>query len=168
MPRRTNRILKKQRKNSTGGIYIRWNSTTLDYTRKFRNFWYSTNAVRKLSDLICTEHQLSVILNPKNHGITYDKWLGDKKNHSQRELLRIAIDEVLAKQPGGFDAFLQLLNEAGYTTVRCGKNISFQHPDSKSSIRMSSLGDGYTEEEIRAVLTGKLQHTSKKKRPSLV
>ncbi len=32
--------------------HIIWNSTTLDCTKKFRNFWYSTNAVRKLSDLI--------------------------------------------------------------------------------------------------------------------
>ena len=79
--------------------HILWNSTTLDCTQKFRNFWHSTNAVRKLSDLICTEHQLSVITNPKNQGVTYDKWLGNKKKPSHRELLRGAIDDVLAKQP---------------------------------------------------------------------
>ena len=33
--------------------HIIWNSTTLDCTRKFRNFWGSTEAVRKLSDLVC-------------------------------------------------------------------------------------------------------------------
>ena len=148
--------------------HIIWNSTTLDCTRKFQNFWYSTNAVRKLSDLICTEHQLSVITNPQKHGgVTYDKWLGDKKKPSHRELLKGAIDDVLAKQPGGFDAFLQLLNEIGYTAVRRGKNLSFQHPDCKSSIRMNSLGDGYTEAEIRAVLDGEEQHTPKKKRNPL-
>ena len=35
--------------------HVIWNSTNLDCTRKFRNFWYSTNAVRKLSDIICIE-----------------------------------------------------------------------------------------------------------------
>ena len=147
--------------------HIIWNSTTLDCTRKFRNFWYSTNAVRMLSDLICTEHQLSVIANPKKHGVTYDKWLGDKKKPSHRELLRGAIDDVLVKQPDGFDAFLQLLNEVGYTAVRRGKNLSFRHPDCKSSIRMNSLGEGYTEAEIRAVLDGERKHTPKKKRDPL-
>ncbi len=147
--------------------HIIWNSTTLDCTQKFRNFWHSTNAVRKLSDLICTEHQLSVITNPKNQGVTYDKWLGEKKKPSHRELLRGAIDDVLAKQPDGFDAFLKLLNEIGYTAVRRGKNISFQHPDCKSSIRMNSLGEGYTEAEVLAVLSGERKHTPKKKRDPL-
>ena len=147
--------------------HIIWNSTTLDCTRKFRNFWYSTNAVRKLSDLICTEHQLSVIANPQKHGVTYDKWLGDKKKPSHRELLRGAIDTVLAKQPDGFDAFLQLLNEIGYTVNHRGKNITFRHTDCKNSIRMNSLGEGYTEADIRAVLDGERKHTPKKKRDPL-
>ena len=30
-----------------------WNSTALDQTRKFRNFWGSTRAVRRLNDTIC-------------------------------------------------------------------------------------------------------------------
>lgn len=148
--------------------HILWNSTTLDCTRKFRNFWYSTNAVRKLSDLICTEHRLSVVTNPKSHGVTYDKWLGDKKKPSHRELLREAMDDVLSKYPDGFDAFLQLLNELGYTTVRRGKNLTFHHPDCKTAIRMSSLGAGYTEAEICSVLAGERQHIPKKKRAPLV
>ena len=37
------------------------NSTALDGTRKFKNFWLSTFAVQRLSDLICLEHQLSTI-----------------------------------------------------------------------------------------------------------
>jgi len=148
--------------------HIIWNSTTLDCARKFRNFWYSTNAVRKLSDLICTEHQLSVIANPKNQGVTYDKWLGDKKKPSHRELLRGAIDEILAKHPNGFDSFLQMLNEIGYTAVQRGKNIVFRHPDCKTSIRMNSLGEGYTEADIRAVLAGERKHTPKQQRDPLV
>ena len=76
--------------------HIIWNSTSLDCTRKFRNIWYSTNAVRKLSDLICTEHELSVIENPKPHGLTYDKWLGNHAKTSHREIVRAVIDDILA------------------------------------------------------------------------
>ena len=57
--------------------HIYWNSTSLDCTRKFRNFWGSTMAVRKLSDLICVQHRLYVIENPKPHGISYNRWQGD-------------------------------------------------------------------------------------------
>ena len=143
--------------------HIIWNSISLDYNRKFRNFWYSTNAVRKLSDLICTEHQLSVVENPKPHGLTYDKWLGNNAKPSQRELLRAAIDGVLAKHPADFEAFLKLLNELGYTVKR-GKYIAFHQADCKKAIRMASLGEEYTEDEIRAVLVGKKEHIPRKRR----
>ena len=41
--------------------HIIYNSTALDGTRKFRDFYFSALAVQRLSDLICLEHQLSVI-----------------------------------------------------------------------------------------------------------
>ncbi len=41
--------------------HIIFNSTSLDCTRKFRDFHLSGLAVARLSDLICLEHSLSVI-----------------------------------------------------------------------------------------------------------
>ncbi len=149
--------------------HVIFNSTTLDCTRKFKDFLGSGRAVGRLSDIICLEHGLSIIKNPKRYThSTYDKWLGDKKKPSHRELLRGAIDEVLAKQPDGFDAFLKMLSEVGYVAIRRGKNISFQHPNSKSSIRLNSLGEGYTEADIHAVLADERQHIPKKKHDPLV
>ncbi len=145
--------------------HIIFNSTTLDGTRKFKDFLGSWRAVSRLSDMICLEHELSVIQNPKRYThSTYDKWLGDKKKTSHRELLRGAIDDVLSKHPNGFNEFLRLLNEIGYITARRGKNLTFRHENCKITIRMSSLGDGYSEEDIRAVIDGKSQHKPKKKR----
>ena len=95
--------------------HIIWNSTTLDCTRKFRNFWGSTEAVRKLSDLVCMEHRLSVIENPKPYSKSYNKWLGGKAKPCQRDLLRAAIDAALAKKPKDFETFLKLVEAAGYT-----------------------------------------------------
>ncbi len=148
--------------------HIIFNSTTLDCTRKFKDFLGSWRAVSRLSDMICLEHKLSVIQNPKRYThSTYDKWLGDKKKPSHRELLRGAMDDVLSKHPEGFDAFLRLLNELGYTSTRRGKNLTFRHPDCKTAIRMDSLGEGYTEAEIRSVLSGERQRIPKKKRDPL-
>lgn len=40
--------------------HIIWSSVNLDCDRKFRNFWGSTKAVRRLSDTICIENGLSM------------------------------------------------------------------------------------------------------------
>ena len=79
--------------------HIIWNSTSLDCTRKFRNFWGSTRAVRRLSDTLCVENGLSIVEDPKPKGQTYDKWLGTQAKPSHRELLRQAIDKAMERVP---------------------------------------------------------------------
>ena len=137
--------------------HIIFNSTTLDGTAKFRDFLGSGRAVGRLSDLICIEHGLSVIQNPRRYmHPTYDKWLGDKKQPSHRDVLRAAIDDALAKQPQTFEELLQLLRENGYR-VSEGKNITFYNAGQRA-IRLHTLGVGYSEAELRAVVAGKATH----------
>jgi len=143
--------------------HIYWNAITLDNRRKFRNFFGSAKAVARLSDLICVEHQLSVIQNPQRGGTSYCKWRGFKGKPSHRELLRIAIDEALEQKPHDFDAFLALLEGAGYEATQ-GKHLSFDHEGFKQKIRIHSLGDGYDEATIRAVIKGQKIHQPKKRR----
>ena len=140
--------------------HVIWNSTTLDCSRKFRNFWNSTKAVRRLSDTICMEHGLSVIENPARKGMTYEKWLGGSAKVSNREVLRKAIDEVLTKKPQNMDEFLRLLEAKGFTVKR-GKHITLKHENFKKVIRMDTLGEGYTEEDISAVLLGKRKRSNR-------
>ena len=83
--------------------HIIWSSVSLEYDRKFRNFWGSTKAVRRLSDTICIENGLSIVENPKPHGKSYNKWLGDQAKPSHRELLRVAIDNALSQSPADFE-----------------------------------------------------------------
>ena len=142
--------------------HVIWNSTTLDCSRKFRNFWNSTKAVRRLSDTICMEHGLSVIENPAQKGMTYDKWLGGSAKVSNREVLRKAIDDVLTQKPQNMDEFLCFLKDKGFTLKR-GKHIALKHEDFKKAVRLDSLGDGYTEEDIRAVLLGKRKHVQRQR-----
>lgn len=146
--------------------HIYWNSTTLDCTRKFSNFIGSYRAVRKLSDLICAEHRLSVIENPQKHGLSYNKWLGGHDKLTNRDLLRVAIDAALEKKPKDFDALLALLKSSGYTVSRKGR-LSLRHENQKKSIRLDSLGEGYSEQELRDVLAGGKTHNPfvKKKYP---
>lgn len=155
--------------------HIIWNSTTLDCQSKFRDFHRSGQAVRKLSDLICMEHQLSVIEHPQPHGDSYNKWLGGNAKPCNRDLLRAAIDNALTKKPQSFDALMSLLTQAGYE-ISYGKNITFFRAGQKQNIRLKSLGDDYSEEALRAVIAGTKPHNphrkrrtvSKEKRPSLL
>ena len=133
--------------------HIIWNSTALDESRKFRNFWGSTRAIRRLSDTICIENGYSIVENPKERGKTYDKWLGNQKKPSHRERLRIAIDDALTQKPESFEALLKLLEDAGYQ-IKGGKVPSILGGDQKRFLRMDSLGENYTPDALRAIISG--------------
>lgn len=57
-------------------------TVNLDYDRKFRNFWGSTKALRRLNDTLCFENGYSIVENPKRHGKSYNKWRGDQDSLS--------------------------------------------------------------------------------------
>ena len=145
--------------------HIIWNSTSLDHQRKFRDFHRSGMAVRQLSDIICLEHGLSIIEQPKRHGKSYNKWLGEKKVPSHREQLRIAIDEALEKKPTSFDDLLLSLRDAGYEIKKRGHNISFRGAGEKGFVRLSSLKGPYTKDLLTAVIEGKQKHMPRKSHP---
>ena len=142
--------------------HIIWNSTALSCDRKFRNFWGSTKAIQRLSDTICIEHGLSIIENPKRHGKSYNKWLDDQAKPSNREFLRVAIDAALAQKPTDFDALLQLLRDAGYE-IKPGKIPALRGKNQKRFIRLDTLGSGYSEAELRVVLSGEKVHQPRKR-----
>lgn len=134
--------------------HIDFNSTSLDCTKKFRNFKRSGKALAQISDRLCLENGLSIIENPKCSKGHYGKWLGDKKPLSHSDKLRQTIDEMLVQKPNTFDAFLQLMQGAGYE-IKSGRHYAFKGGEQKKFIRLRSLGEGYSEEEIKAVIEGK-------------
>ena len=145
--------------------HIIFNSTTLDGTAKFRDFLGSGRAVGRLSDLICLEHGLSVIANPRRYtNPTYGKWLGEKKPPSHRDVLRADIDAALARKPKSFDELLGLLRQSGWE-VSAGAHVTFRR-DGQRATRIRSLGEGYSEVELRAVIGGSSTHTPRGKRES--
>jgi len=139
-------------------------AVNLDCDRKFRNFWGSTKAVRRLNDTLCIENGYSIVENPKRHGKSYNKWLGDLAGLSHRERLCYMIDEALKQKPESFDALLDLLRQAGYEIKGNPANPSLRGGEQKRFVRMDTLGPGYTPAELKAVLTGERQHTPKKQK----
>lgn len=67
------------------------------------------------------------------------------------------IDSALRMQPDGFDALMQLLEEAG-CRVKRGAQISVKPPSGKRFIRLDSLGSAYTAAALRNVLDGRQVH----------
>ena len=143
--------------------HIIWSSVSLEYDQKFRNFWGSTKAVRRLSDTICIENGLSIVENSKPHGKSYNKWLGNQAKTSHRQLLRVAIDNALSQSPADFEELLKLLQESGCEVSKRGKSYRLKLSGWEKAARMDSLGEGYGLEDLQAVLSGKKTHTPRKK-----
>lgn len=142
--------------------HIIFNSTALDGTRKFKNFWLSYLAVQRLSDMVCLEHQLSVIAykpyRERQKRITYPA------KESNRDRLCSVIDEILQAKPTDYEDFLQKLEQQGYEVKR-GKHTAVKGVRQKRFIRFRTLGDGYSEDEIKAVIAGKAEHRPRQKQP---
>ena len=155
-------------------VHIYYNSTTLDCMHKFRDFHGSARAMRRLSDRICYENNLSVIENPKMKSEGqfrhYGEWLGADKPPTYQERLRAAIDTALSMQPESFDAFLMLLSGAGFEH-KWGRGgvLSFRAEGQErfTRLRASTLGDGYSMESILAVIEGRAPHPTGQTRPAL-
>lgn len=132
--------------------HIIYNSTSLDCTKKFRDFIRSGLAIQKLSDMVCLEHGLSVIT-PKPYKERIKRTVFPKKRTHRDELCE-AIDLVLREKPKNFEEFIQLLAVRGFV-FKEGKQPAFRGWNQKRFIRLRSLGEGYSEEELRAVIAGK-------------
>ena len=142
--------------------HIIYNSTALDSTRKFRDFLLSGLAVQRLSDLICLEHQLSVI-EIKPYRERQKRTLYPPKE-SNRDRLCGVIDTILAEKPKDYEDFLQGLEQQGYEVKR-GKYTSVKGARQKRFIRFRTLGTGYGEDEIKAVIAGEAEHRPHQKQP---
>ena len=143
--------------------HIIYNSTALDGTRKFRDFLLSGLAVQRLSDLICLEHQLSVI-EIKPYRERQKRTLYPPKE-SNRDRLCGVIDSILDEKPKDYEDFLQKLEQQGYEVKR-GKYTSVKGARQKRFIRFRTLGAGYSEEELKAVLAGEAEHRPRQKCPA--
>ena len=134
--------------------HIIFHSVNLDCDRKFRNFWGSTKALHRLSDTICIENGYSIVADPKRHGKSYNKWLGDRAKPSQRDAIRELIDHALEQKPADVDALLELLKAAG-CQIKYGKQISICGPGQKRYKRLDTLGEAYDLPALKAIFAGK-------------
>lgn len=138
--------------------HIVFNSTSLDCTRKFRDFHLSWLVLSKLSDMICLEHKLSVITPKPYRERTKYKY---PERLSIRDQIRADIDAAMRQKPQSFQELVGLLEQAGYE-YQAGKHPAIRGKNQKKFIRFKSLGEGYTPEDLGRVFTGEQEHQPRK------
>ena len=143
--------------------HIVFNSTSLDCTRKFRNFWGSSFAIRRISDILCLENGLSVIEDPQPSKGNYGNWLGDEKQPPIRTKLEQMIDAAIGSSKD-FNSFLAAMEAAG-AEVKRGNHLAFRIPGGKRFIRCDSLRPEYSEDAIKGRILGIRAVYPKPRRP---
>lgn len=105
--------------------------------------------MRKQSDLLCKEYDLSVIENPKRgKSKHYGEWKAEEEGRpTWRGIIKNDVDEVIAKAMTD-KQFFYLLREKGYTIKR-GKDITVRPQGKERGLKLArNLGEEYTYEAI--------------------
>lgn len=106
--------------------------------------------VRSTSDILCRENDLSVIA-PQGKGKHYAEWKAENTGKPTiRSIIRADIDRIIG-EAYTYETFLMLLRQEGYVVRNAPsrKYVTVLPPGGKRAIRLDSLGDGYTEQDIR-------------------
>ena len=131
--------------------HIVFNSVSCTDGKMYRdNFKAYFGDIRGISNEISRENDLSVI-EPKNKGKHYAEWNAEQRGKpTVRGLIRQDIDAAL-HDAFTLQSFYEALQKRGYTIKRGAnvKHIAVKPPGSDRFFRLDSLGDGYTEADIR-------------------
>ena len=115
--------------------------------------------IRNVSDRLCKENGLSVVVPGKSKGKSYAEYQAEKTGTSWKGKLKIAVD-TLIPQAADFADFLRLLQAAGYE-LKTGKYISCRALRQERFTRLKTLGADYTEEAITERINGKRTRAAK-------
>ena len=123
---------------------------------KYHDCTQSYYHIRHLSDELCKEHNLSVIIPGGQRGRKYNEWNADKCDTAWKPKLRKDINSCI-KSASTYEEFLLLLRSKGYEIKgeefgeNAPKYISFRPLSKERFVRGSvkSLGKEYTRERIR-------------------
>lgn len=118
------------------------------YHSNKRSYWY----IRRVSDRLCKEYGLSVIVPERTKEKDSSKGIVDGVEKTYKAKLKRVIDKHIPTSNDFEDLLLSLKNE-GYEIKR-GKYIACKAPDQERFTRMKSLGVDYTEEAIIHRITG--------------
>ena len=128
--------------------------------RKYNSNKRSYYGIRNMSDKLCRENGLSVVVPGKgSKGKSYAEYQAEKTGTSWKGKLKIAVD-ALIPQVSSFEELLTRLQAAGYE-IKPGKYVSCRAPGQERFTRLKTLGADYTEEAIRERIAGRRTKAAK-------
>ena len=128
--------------------------------RKYNSNKRSYYGIRNMSDRLCREHGLSVVVPGKgSKGKSYAEYQAERTGTSWKGKLKIAVD-TLIPQAADFEDFLRRLQAAGYE-IKPGKYISCRAPGQERFTRLKTLGADYAEEAIAERISDKRTRAAK-------
>lgn len=128
--------------------------------RKYNSNKRSYYGIRNMSDKLCRENGLSVVVPGRgSKGKSYAEYQAEKTGTSWKGKLKIAVD-ALIPQVSSFEELLQRLQAAGYE-IKPGKYVSCRAPGQERFTRLKTLGADYTEEAIRERIAGRRAKAAK-------
>ena len=127
---------------------------------KYNSNKRSYYGIRNLSDKLCRENGLSVVVPGKgSKGKSYAEYQAEKTGTCWKGKLKIAGD-ALIPQVSSFEELLTRLQAAGYE-IKPGKYVSCSAPGQERFTRLKTLGADYTEEAIRERIAGRRAKAAK-------
>ena len=112
----------------------------------------SYHEIRRISDRLCKEHGLSVIVPGQDKGKSYIEHQATQNGTSYKTKLKAAIDRLIPVSSSLEDLLARLQRE-GYE-IKHGKYISARAPDQERFTRLKTLGADYTEEAVASRIAG--------------
>ena len=131
----------------------------VDY-HKYNSNKRSYYGIRNMSDRLCRENGLSVVVPQKGgKGKSYAEYLAEKTGTSWKGKLKTVVDGLIP-QVSSFEELLSRLQGLGYE-IKPGKYVSCRAPGQERFTRLKTLGADYTEEAIRERIEGRRTRTAK-------
>ena len=125
------------------------NSVSFVDGNKYYDNTANYNLIKKISDRLCEEYNLSVIRNPKSKGKHYAEWYAEKNGYPTiRGQIKDELDGII-QGSYTFQSFWTELKRRGYEVKDAGKYIALKPTFSEKYIRLKSLGENYSPESIK-------------------
>ena len=134
------------------------NSVSFMDGKKYYDNNESYARLRKISDELCREYELSVIENPKKRSRKpYDLYMAEKNGEWTKDaIIKRDIDECILKTTSE-RGFYTEMRKLGYSFNFERKYPTISHPKFERPRRLKTLGEGYTPQDIERRLMSKWQ-----------
>jgi len=119
------------------------NSVSFKDGGKYQSTKANMYRIREVSDRLCREHSLSVILSPQGRGMNFAEYTAQKNGkRTWRDTIREDVDEAISccHAPS---QFVHTLRKLGYEVKENVKYMAVRPPGKERYVRLKSLGEQY-------------------------